>query len=82
MQLSKTRVDVKIVSVDGTKEAFKALIAGKLNCSVECNPLLGPQLIKAITDLMSGEELPLRIITEGKIFTKERAKSLIKGRKY
>jgi len=78
----KPGVDVKIVSVDGTKEAFKALIAGKLNCSVECNPLLGPQLIKAITDLMSGEELPLRIITEGKIFTKERAKSLIKGRKY
>jgi len=78
----KPGVDVKIVSVDGTKEAFKALIDGKLNCSVECNPLLGPQLIKAIKDLMTGEELPLRIITEGEIFTKEEAKSSIKGRKY
>lgn len=78
----KPGVDVKIVSVDGTKEALKALIAGELNCSVECNPLLGPQLMKAITDLMSGKELPLRIITEGEIFTKEEAKSVIKGRKY
>ena len=78
----KPGIDVKIVSIDGTKEAFKALIDGKLNCSVECNPLLGPQLMKAIKDLMSGEELPLRIITEGKIFTKEQAKNSIKGRKY
>jgi len=58
------------------------MIDGKLNCSVECNPLLGPQLMKAIRDLVSGEELPLRIITEGKIFTTEEAKKSYKGRKY
>ena len=34
--------DVVIVSVDGIRDAFTAMIAGKLNCSVECNPLLGP----------------------------------------
>jgi ABC-type sugar transport system substrate-binding protein len=74
--------DVKIVSVDGTKEAFEAMIDGKLNCSVECSPLLGPQLMKAIKDLMAGKELPLRIITEEKIYTQKEAKGLIKSRKY
>ena len=37
--------DVVIVSVDAAGIAFKAMIAGKLNCTVECNPLLGPQLM-------------------------------------
>lgn len=74
--------DVRIVSVDGTKEAFQAIIKGKMNCTVECTPLLGPQLMKAIKDLMSGKELPLRIITAGKIYTKEEAARSLKGRKY
>lgn len=74
--------EVKVVSVDGTKEAFRAIMDGKLNCTVECTPLLGPQLMKAIRDLMSGKELPLRIITEGKIYTKEDAAKAYKSRKY
>lgn len=61
--------DVKIISVDGTEEAVKALEEGRLNCVVECSPLLGPQLMKAVTDLMSGKELPLRIITDERVFT-------------
>ena len=74
--------EIKIVSVDGTREALKAIVAKKLNCSVECNPLLGPQLMKAIIDLMSGKELPLRIITDETVFTLENAKSALSGRKY
>jgi len=31
--------DVIIVSVDAIRDALKAMIAGKLNCSVECTPL-------------------------------------------
>jgi len=36
-------VDIKIVSVDAARGAFQAMIAGKLNATIECNPLLGPQ---------------------------------------
>jgi simple sugar transport system substrate-binding protein len=75
-------VDVKIVSIDGAKSAFKALVDGKLNCVVECNPLLGPQLMKGIKDLMAGKELPLRIITEDKNFTQENAAAETRNRKY
>ncbi len=75
-------VDVKIISVDGTKPALTALQEGKINCVVECNPLLGPQLMKAVGDLTSGKELPLRIITDEKIFTKENINREIKNRNY
>ncbi len=74
--------DVKIISIDGTKKALKAILDDKMNCVVECNPLLGPQLMKAITDLMSGKELPLRIITDEKVFTKKNTIQEIYTRKY
>ncbi len=37
--------DITIISIDGVKGAFEAMMAGKLNVTVECNPLLGPQLM-------------------------------------
>lgn len=75
-------VDVKILSIDGTADALEALQNGEVNCVVECNPLLGPQLMKAITDLMQGKELPLRIITDESVFTAETPKEAFKNRKY
>ena len=44
----KPGVDIKIVSIDGVKGAFEAMKDGKLNVTVECNPLLGPQLFDLI----------------------------------
>ena len=44
------------------------MIAGKLDVSVECSPLLGPQLMAATKDLMAGKTLPRRIVTEEGIF--------------
>lgn len=75
-------VDVKIVSVDGTRDAFQAMVDGKLNCAVECNPLLGAPLMKAIRDMVAGKEMPLRIITEEKIYDQSVAEDLIKTRAY
>lgn len=78
----KPGVDIKIVSVDGTKEAFEAMIKGKLNCSVECNPLLGPVLMHGVKDLVKGKTLPLRIITEEQVFTQKNAKNYLHKREY
>lgn len=74
--------DVKIMSVDGTSDGLVALKKGEINCVVECNPLLGPQIMKAITDLMEEKELPLRIITDEIVFTKDTPEQLLKNRKY
>ena len=74
--------DVVIVSVDGIRDAFTAMIAGKLNCSVECSPLLGPQLMKAVKDYMSGKDLPVRLITSEGVFPAEVARKALPSRKY
>ena len=74
--------DVKIISVDGIGEALDALQKGKINCVVECSPLLGPQLMKAVTDLMQGKELPLRFITDEQVFTQTTPPEKMKNRAY
>ena len=60
--------DIIIISIDGVKGAFEAMIAGKLNVTVECNPLLGPQLMAAVKDVVAGRPVPKRIVTEESVF--------------
>ncbi len=74
--------DIVIVSIDAVKGAFEAMMAGKLNCSVECSPLLGPQLMAAVKDLMAGKTLPKRIVTQEGVFPAEVAAKEFPKRKY
>jgi len=74
--------DIIIVSIDGVKGAFEAMIAGKLNVSVECSPLLGPQLMSAVKDLLAGKQLPKRIVTQESVFPQETAAKEFPNRKY
>src|SRR5438093_10392095 len=53
--------DIVVVSIDAVKGAFEAMMAGKLNASVECNPLLGPQLMEVARDVVAGKPVPKRI---------------------
>ena len=62
--------------------AFKAMIEGKLSCTVECNPLLGPQIMKAVQDYISGKDLPIRMITSEGVFPAEKARQYLAGREY
>jgi len=74
--------DIIIISIDGVKGAFEAMIAGKLNVSVECSPLLGPQLMQAVKDLKAGKSLPRRIVTQESVFPMEVAAKEFPSRKY
>jgi galactofuranose transport system substrate-binding protein len=74
--------DIVIVSVDGVKGAFEAMMAGKLNVTVECSPLLGPQLMKAVKDVVAGKPVPKRIVTQEGIFPMEVAAKEFPNRKY
>lgn len=74
--------DIIIISIDATKDAFKAIINGNLNCTIECNPMIGPQIMKAVEDLMRGKNIPARILTKVNVFSKENAKGELAGRKY
>ncbi|WP_058308494.1 substrate-binding domain-containing protein [Gracilibacillus massiliensis] len=75
-------VDIKVISIDATNKAFKALSTGKLNFAVECNPLLGPQIMQAAKELKNGQEIPVKIITSEETFTQDEAKKEMKKRNY
>ncbi len=74
--------DITIVSIDGVKGAFVAMMAGKLNASIECNPLLGPQLMQAAIDLMDGKTLPKYIPTIEGVFDETTAATAFPTRQY
>jgi galactofuranose transport system substrate-binding protein len=78
----KPAKDIIIISVDAVKGAFEAMIAGKLNVSVECSPLLGPQLMSAAKDVVAGKSVPKRIVTIESIFPMEVAAKEFPSRKY
>src|SRR5215207_5361973 len=61
--------DIRIVSIDGVRGAFEAMKDGKLNATVECNPLLGPQLAQLIQDVHAGRPVPKRVVVEEGVFT-------------
>ena len=75
-------IDIVLVSIDGERAAFQAMVSGKLNCSVECSPLLGPQLMKAVKDYASGKDLPVRIISEEGVYPQETASRSLSSRRY
>ncbi len=76
--------DIIIVGIDGVKGAFEAMAAGKYNCTVECNPLIGPQLMDIVKQIMAGKtaDIPKRIESEEGVFTQEQAAAELPNRKY
>jgi len=74
--------DIRIVSIDGVRGAFEAMKAGKLNATVECNPLLGPQLAQIIRDVHAGRPVEKRMQVEEGVFTRDQAAAELPNRKY
>jgi len=74
--------DIKIVSVDAAEGAFQAMIAGKLNVTVECNPLLGPEFFELAQKVVDGEEVPKWVPSEETVFYPEDAAVILPTRKY
>lgn len=82
----KPGVDIKIVSVDAARGAFEAMIAGKLNATVECNPMLGRQFLELALKVVNGEPVPKWIPSqESQYFASqgaEQLKQILAMRKY
>ena len=78
----KPGVDIKIVSVDAARGAFEAMIAGTLNATIECNPLLGPQFFDLALKVANGEPVPKRVTSIEGIFYPDNAAQILPTRKY
>lgn len=74
--------DILVVSIDGVRGAFEAMLQGKLNVTVECNPLLGPQLMEAAKAVKAGKPVPKRIVVQEGVFPAEVAAKEFPNRKY
>ena len=61
--------DIVIISVDGEQEAVDLLREGKMNCVVECTPMLGGLVMKLAKQLAAGEEVPRVTYPEETVFT-------------
>ncbi len=78
----KPGVDIKIVSIDAIRDAFQAMIDGKLNATVECNPLLGPKFFELALKVANGEPVPKWIPSDKSVYYPEDAARLLPSRKY
>ena len=65
--------DVQVVSVAGQKDALKAIIAGELLASVECNPRLGEYAFGVIDAMRQGRDYQTRIVYSGMVYDKSNA---------
>jgi ABC-type sugar transport system substrate-binding protein len=74
--------DILIVSIDGVRAAFEAMAEGKLNCTVECNPLIGPQLFDAVEAIVAGKPVEKRVDVAEGVFVESQAKEALPKRQY
>ncbi|MBN1583103.1 MAG: ABC transporter substrate-binding protein [Anaerolineae bacterium] len=74
--------DIIIVSIDAIRDAFQAMIDGKLNATIECNPLLGPTFFSTALKVINGEYVPKWIPSQENIYFPDDAAEILPTRKY
>jgi ABC-type sugar transport system substrate-binding protein len=74
--------DINIVSIDGVHDGMQALVDGKINYIVECNPLLGDAAAALVKKVLAGETVEKKNFGVDGSFTQEQAKAAIDSRKY
>ncbi|MDC7231953.1 MAG: ABC transporter substrate-binding protein, partial [Spirochaetales bacterium] len=60
--------EILVVSIDGSKDALKSIMAGTLGVSVECTPYLADETFGAILNHKAGRNVPHKIIVEDRLF--------------
>ncbi|MBB5335172.1 ABC transporter substrate-binding protein [Pectinatus brassicae] len=74
--------DITIISIDGVKGIFQAMIEGKSNCTVECNPLQGKLLMETAKKILKGEKVEKNVFVKEGVFPADTAKDTLPSRKY
>ena len=74
--------DIKIISIDAVKDGMLALIDGKINFIVECNPLLGELASGIVKDVLADKTVDKEYYVTDLSFTPEEAAKVIDDRLY
>ena len=67
--------DVKIVSIDGTRDAVQGIVDGEINAVIESNPRFGPLAFSTAADFFAGEPIPEDIIIEDDEYSPDNAEA-------
>jgi galactofuranose transport system substrate-binding protein len=78
----KPGTDVIIVSIDAIREAVQAVADGRLNCTVECNPLFGPKVYDLVAQILAGEKVPRVQYNKDELFDSTNAAAALPSRQY
>jgi ABC-type sugar transport system substrate-binding protein len=78
----KPGTDIIIVSIDAMRAAVEAVAAGKINCTVECNPLFGPKVYDTVAQILAGEEVPKKSFNKDELIDESNAATLLPTRQY
>jgi ribose transport system substrate-binding protein len=71
--------DVKIVSIDGTRNAVQALANGQYNGVIESNPRFGPLAFATAQKFFAGEAIPEDVIISDRAYDASNAKDSLAG---
>jgi simple sugar transport system substrate-binding protein len=74
--------DIVIIGIDAVKGAFEAMIAGTMNASIECNPLLGPQVMDTAVKLLTNQTVPKWVVSEESDYDQTNAAAAFPSRQY
>ena len=75
--------DVKIATIDGTKNAMQALADGQLSYVHEYNPLFGETAMEVVEKALNGEDVEPYIVVPSEAFdSAEAAQAVLADRKY
>ncbi|NMM98349.1 substrate-binding domain-containing protein [Bifidobacterium olomucense] len=68
---------VKIITIDGTKNALQALVDGDLSYVIEYNPIFGKETAQAVKDYLDGKKIEKNIEIDSKTFDATSAKEAL-----
>jgi len=74
--------DIVIVSIDAEQAAIDALRQGKVNCIIECNPKIGPEIMDLVQRLAAGERIPRLQYSKSHVFYETDDLTALKPRGY
>lgn len=78
----KPAKDIIIVGADAVKGMFQAMIEGKANATVECNPLQGDLFFETCKKILKGESVPKSVYVEEGVYDASTAAEVFPTRKY
>ena len=78
----KPSKDIVIVGADAVKGMFNAIMEGKANATIECNPLQGDLFFETCKKVLAGESVPKSVYVEEGVFDTTNAAEAFPTRKY